>query len=149
MESDQFNQQLQNKATFFRPSVVNTQAIIDGEKFPDAGINCNFAIDKRSQAYEEIISCFRHLAKDNILQPCITQKDFISSNNNPEGYPGYNLYVFCIRHHQAYSSAQPIKVRFDFRPAVPVATNLTGCAFLVTNKVLSVSIDFRRQFDLV
>ena len=32
------------------------------------------------------------------------------------------LYVFDIRYHQDYSSAQPIKVSFDFRPAVPAAT---------------------------
>ena len=70
------------------------------EKFPDSGINCNYAIDKYSQAYGEVVSCFRHSAKDNILQPYITQKDFVTSNNYPDGNPGYNLYVFDIRHHQ-------------------------------------------------
>ena len=47
------------------------------------------------------------------------------------------------------SSAQPIKVRFDFRPAVPAATNLIGYALLLTNKKISISSDGQRQFDLV
>ena len=152
MQKDQFNQQHQNNDTFYRPSVVNVfigQCNIGSEKLPDAGINCDYAIDKYSQAYGEIVSCFRHLAKDNILQPYITQKDFVTTNNYPGGNPGYNLYVFDIRHHQDYSSAQTIKVRFDFRPAVPAAINLIGYALLLTNKKVSISIDGQRQFDLI
>ena len=134
MQRDQFNQQHQLNDTFYRPSVVNAQCIIDSEKFPDAGINCIYAIDKYPQAYGEIVYCFRLSAKDNILQPYITQKDFVTSNNYPDGNPGYKLYVFDFRHHQDYRSAQPIKVRFDFRPALPAATNLLGYALLLTNK---------------
>ena len=149
MQRDHFNQQHQSKDTFYRPSVVNSECIIGSGKYPDAGINCNYPIDKYSQAYGEIVSCFRHLAEDNILQPYITQKEFITSNNYPDGNPGYNLYVFDIRHHQDYSSAEPIKVTFDFRPAVPAATNLIGYALLLTNNLVSVSSDGHRQFDLV
>ena len=91
MQRDQFNQQHQNNDTFSRPSVVNAQCIIGSEKFPNAGISCNYAIDKYSPAFGEIASCFRHLAKDNNLQPYITQKDFVTSNNYPDGNTGYNL----------------------------------------------------------
>ena len=128
--------------------MVNAQCIIGSEKILDAGINCNYAIDKQSQAYGKIVSCFRHLVNDNILQPYITQKDFVTSNNYPDGNPGYNLYVFDIRHHQDSSSAQPIKVGFDFRPAIPAATILFGYALLLTNKKISISSDGQRQFDL-
>ena len=127
---------------------MNTQCIIGSEKFTDAGRACNYAIDKKSQAYGEIVSCFRHLAKDNILQPFITQKDFITIYY-PDANPGYNLYAFDIHHHQDYSSAQLNKVRFDFRPAIPVSTILIGYALLLTNKLVSVSSDGQRQFDLV
>ena len=41
------------------------------KKYPDAGSNCFYANDKFSQAYAEIVSCFRHLAKDDILKPYI------------------------------------------------------------------------------
>ena len=124
MQRDLFNQQHQNNDTFYRPSVVNAQCLTGCENFPDARIHCNYAIDEYSQAYAETVSCFRHLAKDNIFQLYSTEKVFVTSNNYPDGNPGYNLYVFDIRLHQDYSSAQPIKVRFDFRPAVPAASTL-------------------------
>ena len=72
LQRDQINQQHQNNDTFHRPRVVKAQCItgITGsEKDPDARKNCKYAIKKNSQAYDEIVSCFRHLAKDNILQP--------------------------------------------------------------------------------
>ena len=149
MQRDQFNQQHQNKDTFYRPNVVNSQCFIRSEKLPNAGIYCIYAIDRYSQAYGEIVFCFRHLAKDNFLQAYNTQKDFVTSNKYPGGNTGYNLYVFDIRHHQDYSSAQPIKVRFDFRPALPAITNLIGYALLLANKKISISSDVQRQCDLV
>ena len=67
MQRHQFNQQHQNNDTFFRPSVVNAQCIIGSEKFPDAGITYNYALDKYSQPYGETVSSFRHLAEVNIF----------------------------------------------------------------------------------
>ena len=55
--------------------------------------------------------------------------------------------VFDIRHHQVCCSAQPIKVRFDFRPAFLAATNLVGYAPFLTNKLVLVSSDVPSQFD--
>ena len=46
MQRDQFNQQHQNNDAFYRPNVVNAQCIIGNEKFPDAGINCIYAINR-------------------------------------------------------------------------------------------------------
>ena len=134
MQRDQLNQQHQNNDTFYRPSVVNGQCIYGRENIPDAGINCIFANDNYPQAYGEIVSCFRHSAKDNILQPYNAQKDLITSDHYPDGNPGYNLYAFDIHHHRDYSSAQPVKVRFDFRPAIPAGTSLIGFALLLMNK---------------
>ena len=88
MQRDQFNQQHQNNDTFHTPSVVIAQCSIGSEEIPDSGINCNYAIYKYSQACGEVVFCFEHLAKDNILQLCITQKDFTTSNNRPDGNPG-------------------------------------------------------------
>ena len=88
MQRDQFNQQHQNIHTFYRPGVVIAQCTFVSEKFSDAGIKCNYAFDKFSQACRETVSRFRYLAKNNISQPYITQKDFIPSNNYPDGNPG-------------------------------------------------------------
>ena len=71
MQRDQFSQQHQNNDTFYTPSVVKPECIIRSEKLPDAGILCNYAIDNYSQAFGDIFSCFRHSAKDNVLQPYI------------------------------------------------------------------------------
>ena len=149
MQRDQFNQQHHNNDTFCRPSVVNAQCIVGSEKFPNAGVICSFAIEKHSQAKAQNVSCFRLLAKVIFLKTFITQKEFITSSGYPDGSPAYNLYVFDIRHHQDYSSARPINVRFDFRPAVPAATNLIGYVLLLTNKLVSVSIDGQRQWNLI
>ena len=149
MQKDQFNQQHQNVDTLNRPNVVNAQCKIGSESHSNAGIKRNYATDKYSEAYGEDVSLFGHLAKDNILRPYTTQKDFINSNNYPGKNPGYNSYVFDIGHHHDFSSAQPIKVRLDFRPAVEVATILIGYALLLTNKILSFSSDGQRQFDLI
>ena len=100
MQRDQFNQQHQKNDTFYRPGGVNAQIIIGSEKFPDAGIICNDAVNKYSQAYGETFSCFRHLAEDNIPQTFVTQTDFINSNEYPGGNPSFNLFVFDIRHQQ-------------------------------------------------
>ena len=71
------------------------------------------------------------------------------SSNYPDSNRGYNFNVFDIRHHQQYNSAQPIKVRFDFRSAVPAATNLIGYALLLINELVSVSGDGKKQLDLM
>ena len=42
----QFNQQLQNNDTCYRPSVVKAQCIIGSEKVPDAERNCKYAFDQ-------------------------------------------------------------------------------------------------------
>ena len=149
MQRDQINQQHQKNDTFRKPSVVNAQCVIGNVKLPDAGKNCSYVFEKYSQAYGEIVSCFRHLDKGNASKTYITQKDFVTSNLYPDGNPGYNVYVFDISHHQDYISAQLIKVRFDFRPAVPAATFLIGYALLSTNNIVSVSSDGQRQFDLI
>ena len=50
--------------------------MIGSETYTDEGRNCDYVIDKNSQAYVESASFFRHSAKDKILQPYITQKKY-------------------------------------------------------------------------
>ena len=149
MQRHQFNQQHRSEHNFSRPSVINAQRFIGIGKYPDAGINFNYAIGNFSQGYGEIDSCFKHFAKDIILQPFFTQEVFITSNYYREGNPGYNLHIFDVRHHQDFSSAQPVKVRFEFRPAVPAATKLIWCTLLLTNKLVPVSSNVKRRFDFI
>ena len=64
------------------------------------------------QAKGEIVFCFRHLTKENTLQPYIIEKASEASNNHPANdEPVYNLYVFDIRYKQEFASSQPIKAK--------------------------------------
>ena len=84
MQRDQFNQQHQNEDSFYRPSVVKAQVNFGSGKIPDSGTKRNYAIEKFSRAYGKNVSCFRHLAKDKILQIYFTQKSFKTSNEYPD-----------------------------------------------------------------
>ena len=48
MQRDHLNRQHQNIDVFYRRSVVKAQSIFGSEKFPDAGINGNYAFDNYS-----------------------------------------------------------------------------------------------------
>ena len=89
-QRNQFSQQHQNNVTLYRPSKVNAQAVSGTEKLQDAELFCKYAFDEFSQAHGEIVSCFRQLAEDDLLQPYNTQKDFITSN----GYENLLLAIF-------------------------------------------------------
>ena len=54
MQRDQFNQQHQKNDPFCRPSLVMAQCIIGSENFADAGIICNYAIEKYSKQMEKL-----------------------------------------------------------------------------------------------
>ena len=70
------------------------------------------------------VSFLRNSAKDKNLRQYTTQKDFITPNHYAENSPGEKIYVSDTCHHQDFTSAQPIKLRFDFKPAVEAATVL-------------------------
>ena len=93
------------------------QCIIGTEKYPDSGILLNYDDDDYNQGYGQIREAFRALTKDDILQPYVSDHDFLSSNNNND--IGYNLYVFDIRCQKNFENSQPIKVEFKFDGVVP------------------------------
>ena len=105
----------------------------------------NYNDDDYNQGYGQIKEAFKALTKDDILQPYISDNDFRSSNNNND--IGYNLYVFDIRYQKNFENAQPIKVRFKFSENVPA--RIYGYALLLANKLISISSDGQRHFDLI
>ena len=90
----------------------------------------NYDDDDYSQGYGQIKEAFRALAKDDILQPYISDHDFRSSNNNDD--IGYNLYVFDIRYQKDFENAHPIKVDVKFDQPIPAG--IYGYALVLTNK---------------
>ena len=145
-QQDRQDRQDLNIDTICRLLVVSAQCVIGTEKYPDAGILQNYADDDYSQGYHQIKEAFRALTKDHILQPYVSEEDFRTSNLRAADV-GYNLYVFDIRYKKNYTASQPIKVEFKFDGVVP--NNVNGYALVLTNKLVSISSDGQRHFDLL
>ena len=143
-QMDRQNDQNFNNDTFYRPPVTSAQCNIGTEKYPDSGILLNHNDDDYSQGYGQVREAFRALTKDDILQPYISEYDFRSSNEGNN--IGYNIYAFDIRYQKNFESSQPIKVEFKFDGVIPAG--VYGYALVLTNRLISISSDVQRMFDL-
>ena len=139
----QHDQNLSNDV-FVRLPVISTQVIIGTERYPDSSILLNYEDDDYSQGYSQIKKAFRSLTKDDILQPYISEDDFRSSNEGNN--IGYNIYAFDIRYQKNFENAQPVKVEFKFSENIDAG--IYGYALVLTNKLISISSDGQRMFDL-
>ena len=120
--------------------------VLLGQKNPDAGILLNYDDVDYSQGYAQIKEVFKVLKKDDILQPYKSDDDFRSSNADVVEI-GYNLYVFEIRYQQNFLASQLIKVEYIFDGVVP--NNVNVYASVLTNKLINISSDGQRHFDLI
>ena len=143
-QNDRQHDQNLNNDTFVRLPVISAQVIIGTERYPDAAFVLNYDDDNYSQAYGLIKETFRALTKDDILQPYISENDFRSSNNNND--IGYNIYAFDIRYQKNFENAQPVKVEFKFSENIDAG--IYGYALVLTNRLISITSDGQRMFDL-
>ena len=144
-QNDRQHDQNLNNDTFVRLPVTSAQVVIGTERYPDSAILLIYEDDDYSQGYGQIKEAFRALSKDDILQPYISEDDFRSSN---EGINfGYNIYAFDIRYQKNFENAQPVKVEFKFSENIPAG--ICGYALVLTNKLISISSDEQRMFDLI
>ena len=145
-QQDRQDSQNLNNDTFCKLPVVSAQYIIGTEKYPAAGILLNYDDDDYRQGYHQIKEAFKALTKDNILQPYISDDSFRTSNVAANDI-GYNLYVFDKRYQKNFTNSQPIKVEFKFDGVIP--NDINGYALVLTNKLVSISSDGQRHFDLI
>ena len=143
-QNDRQNDQNLNNDTFYTPLVTSAQSIIGTERYPDSGILLNYNDDHYSQGYGRIKEAFKAVTKGNLLQPYLSDHDFRSSNDGAN--IGYNIYAFDIRYQKDFQSSQPIKVEFKFDGVVPAG--IYCYALVLTNKLISISSDGQRMFDL-
>ena len=61
------------------------QCNIGTEKYPDFGINSDCTEDKNRQGHRQLVSCFKRLTIDVVVQPYVTIDVFITSNVNAAG----------------------------------------------------------------
>ena len=144
-QNDRQHDQNLNNDTFVRLPVISAQVVIGTEKYPDSAILLNYDNDDYAQGYGLIKEAFKALTKDDILQPYISENDFRSSNNNNN--IGYNIYAFDIRYQKNFENAQPIKVEFKFSENIDAG--IYGYALVLTNRLISITSDGQRMFDLV
>ena len=143
-QNDRQNDQNLNNGTFIRLPVISAQVVIGTERYPDSAILLNYDDDDYSQGYGQIKEAFKALTKDDILQPYVSEDDFRSSDEGNN--IGYNIYAFDIRYQKNFENAQPVKV--EFKTSENVAAGIYGYALVLTNKLISISSDGLRMFDL-
>ena len=143
-QNDRQHDQNLNNNTFVRLPVTSAQVVIGTERYPDSAILLNYDEDDYSQGYGQIKEAFRALTKDDILKPYISEDDFRSSNEGNN--IGYNIYSFDIRYQKNFENAQPVKVEFKFSENIPAG--IYGYALVLTNRLISISSDGQRMFDL-
>ena len=143
-QNDRQHDQNLNNDTFVRLPVISAQVVIGTERYPDSAILLNYDDDDYAQGYGLIKEAFKALTKDDILQPYISENDFRSSNNNND--VGYNIYAFDIRYQKNFENAQPIKVEFIFSENIDAG--IYGYALVLTNRLISITSDGQRMFDL-
>ena len=116
------------------------------EKDPDAGFFLIYYNDDFCQGYLQTEEDFRALTRDDNLPAFMSDDDFRSSNTRFVEL-GYNLIVFDIRYQQNFTASRAIKgeIKFDGN----VFNDMNGYALVVTSKLVSMSRDGQRIFDLV
>ena len=70
-----------NIDTFCRTPVTSAQCNIGTENYTDSSILINYGDIDSFQGYAQIKEVFRALTKYNLLQPCVSEDDFRSSND--------------------------------------------------------------------
>ena len=126
-----------NNNSFCRLPVTSAHCIIGTERYLDSNILINYDDDDYSQGYGQIKEAFRALTKDNILQPCISEDDFGSSNE--ANIFGFLIHAFDIRYQKKFENAQPVKVEIKFDGVIPAG--IYGHSLVMTNRLASISSD--------
>ena len=139
--TNKFNaDQAHSNGIFDRLDVTEASCHIGTTRYPDTEYSIDFDRNKYNDAYNEV----RRFYKDYIKgegSPYITFKEFKEI---------YNLWVFDLRAQKQNPSAQPIKVNFTFRAGFnATAGNYQAIALVLTQKIVSVSSDGQRQFDIL
>ena len=104
-------------------------------------MNLDYRRNNFHEAYYQIENFFLKHTEYRVLRP------FIGLNSFKESY---NLYVFDISNQKDHISAQPISIDFKFYndPRINVL-DYTAFALVLTNKLVSISSDGKRMFDII
>ena len=107
--------------------------------YPDDGIECEYDRDKYDQAYSEIENFHILHSECNLLNPFFYLHKFRRS---------YNFYVFDLSKQKDQIASQPIRLEFKFNASFGVVDYI-AYALVLTPKLISISSDEQRHFDLL
>ena len=136
---NKIDSQTHDNAKFDRLPVSNAVCKIGSEKYPDDGIECDYDRDKYDQAYSEIENFYLLKSETNLLNPFIDLRKFRTN---------YNFYVFDLSKQKDSIASQLIRLEFKFSAAIDVADYI-AYALVLTPKLISISSDGQRHFDLL
>ena len=131
--------QVHDNAVFDRLPISNAVCKIGSEKYPDDGIECDYDRDKYDQAYSEIENFYHLNSETNLLNPFIDLHKFRTK---------YPLFVFDLSKQRDIIASQTIRLEFKFNAAIDVADYI-AYALVLTPKLISISSDGQRHFDLI
>ena len=138
-DRNKIDSQTHDNAIFDRLPVSNAVCKIGSEKYPDDGIECDYNRDKYDQAYSEIENFYHLKSETNLLNLFIDLNKFRTN---------YNFYVFDLSKQKDNIASQNIRLEFKFNAAIDVADYI-AYALVLTPKLISISSDGQRHFDLL
>ena len=136
---NKIDSQVHDNAVFDKLPISNAVCKIGSEKYPDDGIECDYDRDKYDQAYSEIENFYTLKSETNLLNPFIDLHKFRTN---------YNFYVFDLSKQKDQIASQPIRLEFKFSNPIGVA-DYVAYALVLTPKLISISSDGQRHFDLL
>ena len=136
---NKIDSQTHDNAIFDRLPISNAVCKIGSEKNRDDGIECDYGRYKYDQAYSEIENFYQLKSQTNLLNQII---DLHKVRTN------YNFYVFDLSKQKDNIASQPIRLEFKFNAAIDVADYI-AYALVLTPKLMSISSDGQRHFDLL
>ena len=141
MADNKFDSQLHDNSVFDWLPISQAVCRIGSEKYPGDYINLNYPRNNFHEAYYQIENFFLKHTEDRTMKPFIGPNSFRRS---------YNLYVFDITNQKEHIAAQPIIVDFKFYNVRDVnVRDHTAFALVLTNRLISISSDGKRMFDII
>ena len=141
MADEKFDSQLEDNSVFDWLPISQAVCRIGSDRYPNDYINLDYPRNNFHEAYYQIENFFLKHTEDRVLKP------FIGLNSFKESY---NLYVFDISSQKDHIDAQPITVDFKFYNVRDVnVLDYTAFALVLTNRLVSISSDGKRMFDII
>ena len=141
MEDVRFDSQLHDNSVFDWLPISQAVCRLGSDRYPTDYINLDYSRTNFHEAYYQIENFFLKHSEDRILKPFIGINSF-------RRY--YNFYVFDLTNQKDHISAQPISVDFKFyNVAGTNVRDYTAFALVLTNRLVSISSDRKRMFDII